>query len=69
MPRSTSLHGTHFILLEFPDEIINARWRSASIELANEQIVEERTAVVDIRTYDGQIYYEHQASAFESDAG
>ena len=43
--------------------------RSKCSELANEQIVEERTAVVDIRTYDGQTYYEHQASAFESDAG
>ena len=64
------LHGTHFIPLEFPDEIMSmldgVLLRS---ELANEQIVEERTAVVDIRTYDGQTYYEHQASAFESDAG
>ncbi len=60
------LHGTHFIPLEFPDEIMamldGVLVRS---ELAEERIVEERTSVVDIRTYDGQTFYEHQASAFD----
>jgi hypothetical protein len=33
-------------------------------KLAPEQVVEQRTSVVDIRTYDGQSYYEHHATAF-----
>ncbi|MFT6563862.1 MAG: pimeloyl-ACP methyl ester carboxylesterase [Actinomycetes bacterium] len=59
------LRGTHFIPLEFPDEIMamidDVLLRS---KLAPEQVVEQRTSVVDIRTYDGQSYYEHHATAF-----
>ena len=60
------LNGTHFVPLEFPDEIMSmldgVLMRS---ELADEQLVDERVAVIDIRTYDGQTFYEHQATAFE----
>jgi len=57
------LHGTHFIPLEFPDQVMSmidgVLLRS---RLASEQVVEARTAVIDIRTYDGQEFYEHLAS-------
>lgn|GEM_PF-450849 len=61
------LRGTHFIPLEFPDEIMamidDVLIRS---QLAPEQVVEQRTSVIDIRTYDGQTYYEHKATAFHA---
>lgn len=62
------LRGTHFLPLEFPDEIMamldGVLVRSA---LAPEQLVETRESVIDIRVYHGQKFYEHQAAA--SDAG
>ncbi len=61
------LRGTHFIPLEFPDEIMamidDVLLRS---ELAPEQVVAQRTSVIDIRSYEGQTYYEHQATAFHA---
>ncbi len=61
------LRGTHFLPLEFPDEIMamidGVLLRS---DLASEQVVQERTSVIDIRTYNGQTYYEHQATAFHA---
>lgn len=64
------LHGTHFVPLEFPDEIMSMLdGVLLQSELADEQLVAERTAVIDIRTYDGQTFYEHQATAFEEGTG
>lgn len=56
------LNGTHFLPLEFPDEIMSmldgVLLRSV---LADDSIVEERKAIIDIRTHDGQVFYEHKA--------
>ena len=70
MPRSIVLHGTHFIPARVSDEIMSmldgVLLRS---ELANEQIVENAQLSSISAPTTVRRTYEHQASAFESDAG
>lgn len=54
------LHGTHLIPLEFPDEIMTmldgVLMRS---DLADQRLVHPRTAVVDMRDFEGHALHEH----------
>lgn len=61
------LHGTHFLPLEFPDEIMGMiDGVLAQSALAAEQIVERPEPVIDIRTHNGQTFYEHRAHPADS---
>lgn len=62
------LHGTHFIPLEFPDEVMAMLDRvMLQSELAVDQVVAERESVIDVRTYDGHTFYEHMATYDSAD--
>lgn len=63
------LHGTHFLPLEFPDDIMSMLdGVVARSQLADDAIVEERMSVIDIRTHHGQKFYEHQPSGDASES-
>ncbi|MEI8083532.1 MAG: alpha/beta hydrolase [Actinomycetes bacterium] len=54
------LHGTHFLPLEYPDEIMTMiDGVLAKSDLVKEQVVDTREAIIDLRTVRGTQVFEH----------